>query len=298
MDRQLVVGLELGGAPPDVAGLAALGRRAEAAGLGFVTLADATAGPGTARLDPVAAAAFLSAHTEAIGLVPMVHTAHAEPFHVSNQLSSLDLGSRGRAGWLVGTEATPARAAAHAVRHVGDPRTLAAEAADVVDAARRLWDSWQDDAIVADETTGRFLDADRVHHVDFESRTFGIRGPALLPRPPQGQVPVVAPEGVLPAELVDVEIVRGDGLRTGAPRVVAEIEIGQAGAGAAAELVDALTRLVGVVDGVRLLPTDVDRDLALLAAEVLPALPLRRPAPGETLRDLFALPRPAGRYAS
>ena len=335
MDGQddIAVGVEIdgGGAHPPgeltPARLAAVGRAAEEAGFGFVTLDDANptarrTGVG-GRFDPVTAAAFLSAHTTRLGLVPVVHTAHAEPFHVSNQLSSLDHGSRGLGGWLVGTEATPDRAAAHGVRHEADPAVLAAETADVVDAARRLWDSWQDDAIVADEATGRFLDAGRVHHVDFRGRSFAIRGPALLPRPPQGQVLVLAPAGVLPPGLVDVETVTAPTVgelvaaaeRVAVPRVLAEVEVALDAPGRAAEahaswppgrrlrhfgtpagLVAVLRELAPHVDAVRLIPAVLDRDLPVLAADVLPALALRRPA--GTLRDLFRLPRPAGRYAS
>jgi alkanesulfonate monooxygenase SsuD/methylene tetrahydromethanopterin reductase-like flavin-dependent oxidoreductase (luciferase family) len=63
-------------------------RRAEAAAFAFLTLTDATpsdpVGTGVAgRLDPLTVAAFASATTSTIGLVPVVHTAHAEPFHVT-----------------------------------------------------------------------------------------------------------------------------------------------------------------------------------------------------------------------
>ncbi|MEU7811254.1 hypothetical protein [Pseudonocardia sp. NPDC049154] len=179
---------------------------------------------------------------------------------------------------------------------------------------------------MADEATGRFLDADRVHHVDFRERTFGIRGPALVPRPPQGQVVVLAPVGTLPPDLVDVETVAAPtadavvaaASRARAPRVLAEVEVAfdaglvatldartrwRPGArlrhvGPAADLVALLRRITPHVDAVRLLPAVLDRDLPVLAAGVLPALDLRRPAPGRTLRDLLDLPRPAGRYAS
>jgi alkanesulfonate monooxygenase SsuD/methylene tetrahydromethanopterin reductase-like flavin-dependent oxidoreductase (luciferase family) len=326
---RLVVGLEIGGhgahpaaGPPSTSStpdhLAAAGRRAEAAGFGFLTLGTAT-DPGAAdRLDPVTAAAFVSAHTAAVGLVPVVPTADAEPFHVSNQLSGLDHASGGRAGWWVGTGSSG-----------GDPVALAEEAADVVEASRWLWDSWQDDAVIADEASGRFLDADRVHRVDFRGRSFSVRGPALVPRPPQGQVPVLAPAGALPE--VDVAVATAGSVEAllaaevDAPRVVAEVEVvldadtpaGERLAaldrhvgwpsgerarwvGDPAGLAAVLRRLAGRVDAVRLLPAVLDVDGAVLAADVLPALGplLHRPAPGTTLRDLFGLERPAGRYAS
>lgn len=303
--------------------LRASGRRAEAAGFAFLTLDDGPvtgSGPDVAgRFDPVEAAAFLSATTATIGLVPVVPTVHAEPFHVSNQLSSLDHASLGRAGWLVGTGSAAVRTAALGVPADADP---AAEAADVIEAVRRLWDSWDDDAVIADEATGRFLDADRVHHVDFVGRSFAVRGPALVPRPPQGQVPVFAATGTAGTDvgvvagpdatatesrtLVEIEVVLDDGGRPAATRLAGLDRYTPWPAthrlrhvGDAAGLVDLLTALAPRVDAVRLLPAVLEVDGRVLGDEVLPALGglLRRPAAGTTLRHRLGLPRPAGRYA-
>ena len=65
------------------------------------------------------------------------------------------------------------------------------EAADYVEVLRRLWDSWEDDAEIRDAATGRFVDRDRLHYIDFEGAHFSVRGPSITPRPLQGQ-PVVA----------------------------------------------------------------------------------------------------------
>ena len=59
---------------------------------------------------------------------------------------------------------------------------------------RRLWDSWDDDAEIRDVATGRFIDRDKLHYIDFEGRWFSVKGPSITPRPPQGQ-PVVAALG-------------------------------------------------------------------------------------------------------
>ena len=56
---------------------------------------------------------------------------------------------------------------------------------------RRLWDSWEDDAIIRDVTTGRYVDTDKLHYIDFVGKYFSVKGPSITPRPPQGQ-PVVA----------------------------------------------------------------------------------------------------------
>ena len=51
------------------------------------------------------------------------------------------------------------------------------EAADYVEVVRRLWDSWEDDAEIRDVATGRFIDRDKLHYIDFEGRFFKVRGP-------------------------------------------------------------------------------------------------------------------------
>ena len=66
------------------------------------------------------------------------------------------------------------------------------EAADFVEVIRRLWDSWEDDAEIRDVATGRFVDRDKLHYIDFEGRWFKVKGPSITPRPPQGQPVVTA----------------------------------------------------------------------------------------------------------
>ena len=66
------------------------------------------------------------------------------------------------------------------------------EAADFVEVVRRLWDSWEDDAEIRDVATGRFIDRDKLHYIDFEGKWFSVRGPSIVPRPPQGQPLVTA----------------------------------------------------------------------------------------------------------
>ncbi|GJF32476.1 FMNH2-utilizing oxygenase [Kitasatospora sp. NE20-6] len=158
------------------------------------------------RLDAVLLTAALAPLTSHIGLVPTTNVTHTEPFHVAIGIASLDHASRGRAGWRPQITSRAADAAHFGRRttpqltpeDVLDPELVAArlrelfgEAGEVVEAVRRLWDSWEDDAEIRDVATGRFIDRDKVHHIDFEGRHFSVRGPSITPRPPQGQ-PVVA----------------------------------------------------------------------------------------------------------
>ena len=280
----------------------------EGAGVHALTFAPGPDGGLTA----VEAAAFAAAWTERVGLVAVVNPVHAEPFHLSNQLSSLDRVSRGRAGWWLDVVDDVAHARAHGTEPVGseDATALVQDVAEVVEAARLLWDSWEDGALIADRTTGRFLDAERVRHVDFVGQRFSVKGPALLPRPPQGQVPVLAEARWLPAGARDVTVV-GEPAAVGVAAGPVLVDVAVTGEpGRAVEVVGRVAgpdaSLVGPDERarpyplvVRLVPDRSDEAwaavgqvLATLRARGLTAPP---PDPGRTLRDQLGLERPVGR---
>ncbi|MEV4947042.1 LLM class flavin-dependent oxidoreductase [Streptomyces sp. NPDC053755] len=162
------------------------------------------------RLDAVLVAARVAPLTRHIGLVPTVVTTHTEPFHLSKAIATLDYVSAGRAGVRVRVSARQDEAAHFGRRTLpaldgqeGEPRfddpavralihDLFDEAADYVDVVRRLWDSWEDDAEIRDVATGRFVDRDKLHYIDFRGRYFSVKGPSITPRPPQGLPPVGA----------------------------------------------------------------------------------------------------------
>ncbi|CAN3700664.1 Putative monooxygenase MoxC [Microbacterium sp. MM2322] len=198
----------------------ALARTADDAGLLLATIEDALSLGGRSfepdaetrrdrvrgRLDAVLVASFLAPATRRIGLVPTATTAHPEPFHLATALQTLDHVSRGRGGVRLVAGSTAQERANFGRRADGptglpasgrvedDPALLAAfrEAGEVADVIRRLADSWEDDAIVRDLASGKFLDRDRVHNVSFEGEFFSITGASIVPRSPQGQPLVTA----------------------------------------------------------------------------------------------------------
>lgn len=154
------------------------------------------------RLDSTLVAARVAPLTRHIGLVPTVPVTHTEPFHASKAIATLDFVSSGRAGLRVRVSARPDEAALFGRREVAEiDRTreddagladLFAEATDYVEVVRRLWDSWEDGAEIRDAATGRFVDRDKLHYIDFVGERFSVRGPSITPRPPQGQPLVTA----------------------------------------------------------------------------------------------------------
>ncbi|BBX62322.1 putative FMNH2-utilizing oxygenase [Mycobacterium saskatchewanense] len=181
---------------------AALAREAERGLLDFLTIDDSMgAQPGrraeisprrlAGRADAVLVAARIAPATEHIGLIPVATVTHTEPFHVSKSIATLDYVSHGRAGWQARVSATAHEAALFGRRPVLGVDELFDEAADAVAVVRLLWDSWEDDAIIRDVSTGRYVDRDKLHYIDFAGKYFSVKGPSITPRPPQGQ-PVVA----------------------------------------------------------------------------------------------------------
>ena len=142
------------------------------------------------RPDAVLVASRVAPVTRHIGLVPVATVTHTEPFHVSKAIATLDFVSHGRAGWQVRISGTAHEAELFGRRDVTGA-DLFDEAADAVEVVRRLWDSWEDDAVIRDVATGRFVDRDKLHYIDFAGKYFSVKGPSITPRPPQGQ-PVVA----------------------------------------------------------------------------------------------------------
>ena len=208
-------------APPSVLGARRLRDTvlaAESAGFHAATFRDApdetgaaeniAPGNGAGRLNALQRAAFVAPLTRSIALVPEVDTVYTEPFHVATQLASLDYVSRGRAGWLVaaagadGADGQGRVQAAAVGRELADSQRRTREAASSIEVGRRLWDSWEDDAVIRDVETGRYLDVDRLHYADFQGPDYSVKGPSIIPRPPQGQLPVLAPAGVLPSAAV------------------------------------------------------------------------------------------------
>src|SRR5262245_22447743 len=146
------------------------------------------------RLEPITLLGALAAVTQHIGLVATATTTYFEPFHVARFFASLDQISGGRAGWNLVTSSAAAEAynfgrEAHA-SHT-DRYARAHEFAKVV---LGLWDSWEDDAVIADKASGLYLDRSKLHFLNHKGEHFSVRGPLTVHRSPQGH-PVIVQAG-------------------------------------------------------------------------------------------------------
>ncbi|HEY1700637.1 MAG TPA: LLM class flavin-dependent oxidoreductase [Trebonia sp.] len=183
-----------------------IARVAERGTLDAIFLADSPvamvrqdSGPGQ-PFDPTVLLSFLAGRTERIGLIGTISTSFEAPYNLARRVASLDHLSHGRAAWnMVTTTDASASANFGAQEHLSreDRYARAEEFADVV---IKLWDSWDEDAILADQKAGTFVAPDRVRAIDHHGAHFDVAGPLIVPRVPQGR-PVIFQAGGSPAGL-------------------------------------------------------------------------------------------------
>lgn len=309
-------------------------RAAEEAGVDYLVLEDRPA----ARTSGVSApwsmvtASLLAAGTTRIGLVTNAALAYHEPYDLARTVASLDHISNGRSGLQAINEPDPAADANHRREGVDPAVDRDIRAAGFIPVVQDLWDTWEDGAFVHDKTTGRFIDADRIHTLTADGQVFKVRGPLNVVRPPQGHPVVFAPAAdplLAPAADVltvgDPESVAAARAKAGGRTVVAvvtpfvaEIEAcarelhAQAGSprsdedrgvlvGDEPQVAAGLSGWIerGLVDGFTLrfppsVPMETFTDLVLprLGAQVRPHA---RTAGVTTLRGRFGLSRPTNR---
>jgi N-acetyl-S-(2-succino)cysteine monooxygenase len=168
-----------------------LAQVAERGRLDSVFLADGLALWGNVRhnalggLEPLTLLAALAAVTDHIGLIATVSTTYNEPFHVARKFASLDHISGGRAGWNIVTSASEAEAHNFGIERPAH-RDRYARATEFLEVVTKLWDSWEDGAILGDHHSGNYADTDRIHTLDHIGPHFRVRGPLNTSRPPQG----------------------------------------------------------------------------------------------------------------
>lgn len=170
-----------------------LARKAEAAKLDGVFFADspgmwaATPYRPTAHLEPITRLAAIAARTTHIGLIATASTTFYEPYNLARLFSSLDILSGGRAGWNIVTTQSAAVARNFSLAELPPAEERYARAQEFIDVVTKLWDSWEDDAVLADRESGLFFDPDKVHPINHVGRHFQVEGALAAPRSPQGR---------------------------------------------------------------------------------------------------------------
>ncbi|TSB47854.1 LLM class flavin-dependent oxidoreductase [Alkalicoccobacillus porphyridii] len=146
------------------------------------------------RFEPLTLLGALSIATKSIGLAATATTTYNEPFHLARKFLSLDHLNKGRTGWNVVTsyyqgEANNFNQNDH-MKH--DERYVRAD--EFVEVVKKLWNSWETDALVRDKATGTYFDQKKLHAQHHEGRYFSVAGPLNTSRSKQGE-PVIIQAG-------------------------------------------------------------------------------------------------------
>ncbi|MDR6550550.1 LLM class flavin-dependent oxidoreductase [Paenibacillus qinlingensis] len=146
------------------------------------------------RPEPITLLSALSVVTEHIGLTGTLSSTFSEPYNVARQFAMLDHLSNGRAAWNVVTTSNQGAAGNFGESPHLDHHLRYERAKEYLDVVSKLWDSWEDDALILDKENGLFADKDKVHAANHHGTWFSVRGPLNMPRSPQGR-PVVIQAG-------------------------------------------------------------------------------------------------------
>jgi len=143
------------------------------------------------RPEALTLASHIAAVTTRIGLITTVNTTYSDPYNVARATATIDHLSGGRVGLNIVTGKN-----VEAARNFGRDQHWDNDrrydwAAEYIQVLQMLWDSWEDDARIADADTGRFVDPDRVHAIDFKGEFFSVDGPLNIERPVQGRLPII-----------------------------------------------------------------------------------------------------------
>ncbi|HTW06235.1 MAG TPA: LLM class flavin-dependent oxidoreductase [Acidimicrobiales bacterium] len=177
-----------------------MARTAERGKLDSVFLADSPSiwgGVGrrpTGVIDPVTLLTALAGATERVGLIATASTSFNFPYNLARRFASLDHVSGGRAGWNIVTTSSPDAALNFGSSGQEPHAQRYQRAREFMDVVLKLWDSWEDDAILADKAAGLWANEEKVHPAAHRGRFYSVQGALNVPRSPQGY-PVLVQAG-------------------------------------------------------------------------------------------------------
>ncbi|WIM85936.1 LLM class flavin-dependent oxidoreductase [Candidatus Mycobacterium wuenschmannii] len=154
-------------------------------------------GQGAIALEPKSVVATMAAVTERLGLGATVSTTYYPPYHVARIFATLDHLSGGRVSWNVVTSLNDSEARNFGVDEHLEHDTRYDRADEFLEVVRKLWSSWDDDALLLDKAGGRFAGPKKVQYLDHRGKYLSVRGPLQVPRSRQGE-PVILQAGLSP----------------------------------------------------------------------------------------------------
>ena len=183
---------------------AAIARKAEEGKLHVLFLAEqitsleAGAQRPCGAMDTAAVLSFMAAVTSRIGLVGTASTTYSQPYDVARRFATADHLSKGRVGWNAVTTAHAVAAQMYGTGSHPEALVRYSRGDEFLDVVIKLWESWEQDALVGDKQNAVFADPGKIHAINHSGENFSVRGPLPFMRSRQGR-PVIFHAGSSPA---------------------------------------------------------------------------------------------------
>ncbi|REE76008.1 FMN-dependent oxidoreductase (nitrilotriacetate monooxygenase family) [Rhodococcus wratislaviensis] len=146
------------------------------------------------RPDTLTVLGALAGVTTHLGLAGTINTTFNEPYELARQFASLDHLSDGRAAWNMVTSSDAFTGENFRRGGYLDKADRYVRAGELIEGARKFWDSWDQDALQIDRARGVFAADNAIRDVTHSGSQFDIRGRFTIPRSPQGH-PVLLQAG-------------------------------------------------------------------------------------------------------
>ncbi|MEN8549963.1 LLM class flavin-dependent oxidoreductase [Acinetobacter soli] len=186
--------------PTDIDWLIHIAKKAESGRFDLFFVGDALATsvhrlPSTmARLEPLTLLSALAVSTSYIGLAATASTTFSDPFTLARAFSSLDHISKGRAAWNVVTSYSQDVAQNFSLADMPNHHQRYQRAAEFLEVTNKLWNAWQDGAVVAHQNSGQYFVDDKINTIEHYGEFFQVKGPLNISRSPQHK-PVIIEAG-------------------------------------------------------------------------------------------------------
>jgi FMN-dependent oxidoreductase (nitrilotriacetate monooxygenase family) len=136
--------------------------------------------------EPSTIVPIITAATTHLGVGVTLSTAFEHPYSMCRRLSSLDHLSGGRVAWNIVSSYSKSEWEAYG--HEMTERTGRYERLDeYMEVCYKLWDSWEPDAIIADQASGIYADPSKVHTIHHEGKYYRCHARHFCAPSPQGR---------------------------------------------------------------------------------------------------------------
>ncbi len=147
--------------------------------------------------DPAPLAVAMGMATKHLGVVATMSTLAYPPFLLARLCSTVDSLTKGRFGWNVVTSAEDLSAQNFGLDKLPARELRYEMAEEYMEVMGKLFESWEEGAVVLDREAGMYADHTKVHPINHEGKFFKVRGPLNTVRSPQGR-PVYVQAGASP----------------------------------------------------------------------------------------------------